>query len=386
MNDRTKRILMIAGAVLIIAGIVIAAIFISTANNNYPNDVESGEPAVSYEVPPQLSESELGTLPNRVEISANLSDVIFNAQFLQVPTYEGSGQLVHPQVLFFEDGFAGFYYLMTFTPYPFFDASHENPSIVGSQDGINWVVPDGLTNPVVGAPEDVARGGHFSDPVMVINGDMLELWWRRSVVRVWEDGRFEQDGLHNRIYRKTTTDLINWTEREIIFDSPYGANHYVSPAVFRDENGLYRVWYVNYDLRFYVIESYDLLEWTQREEIFLTLGEWGLWHHEINFVNGRFEGLFTSLERAGEPDWTPVEKPHRLFHVYSDDGLTFSVGSQILIEQISPELQGMTIHKSSFVLRDGIYQMYFAMYDQSRHWHTFYFEIAEENLYRLFGD
>jgi len=58
--------------------------------------------------------------------------------------------------------------------------------------------------------------------------------------------------------------------------------------------------------------------------------------------------------------------------------------SPALTGRISPELEGMTVHKYTFVRINGVYQMYIAAFDQNDVWRLFYFEIAEENLFRLF--
>src|SRR5699024_8293928 len=67
-------------------------------------------------------------------------------QILDIPTYEGSGKAVHPSVHAFRIPWNGYRFWMAFTPYP--NTQHENPSIVASGDGVNWVVPSGLTNPI----------------------------------------------------------------------------------------------------------------------------------------------------------------------------------------------------------------------------------------------
>jgi len=371
-----KKLLIISIAITLMF-----VLFLAACTTDGINEVNSGDP-VSREEPP-VEPIELGILPNRVEIAEHLNDVVFNAQFLHTPTYDGSNQLVHPHVLHFPDQFLGFYYLMVMTPYPHFTAAYENPSILGSQDGVNWVVPEGIENPVVGIPPDADVGGHFSDPFLLRVGDTLELWWRRNVVREVYEGQWIQDGMHNRIYRKTTTDLVNWTEREIILDCPYNIDNFMSVVVMRYED-MYRVFYTNFDLRMFMIESYDLVNWTPRKYVPLVLGEWGIWHQEFNYIGEIYQGLFTTLERA--PYNSPIFPVHRLFVVESEDGVNFEPGAQILIEAISPELEGMTIHKSSFILKDGYYQMYFAMYGRDRVWHVFYFEIAQENLHMLFED
>jgi hypothetical protein len=67
---------------------------------------------------------------------------------------------------------------MAFTPFP--DDTRENPSIVVSQDGIRWLVPDGATNPVVSA-EEVRRAGYRynSDPELVLTADGQMLLYYR---------------------------------------------------------------------------------------------------------------------------------------------------------------------------------------------------------------
>jgi hypothetical protein len=67
---------------------------------------------------------------------------------LATPSYDGSGQAVEPTVVFFDTPWHGFSYWMAFSPYPNGDPSKENPSIIASQDGINWQVPPGLVNPL----------------------------------------------------------------------------------------------------------------------------------------------------------------------------------------------------------------------------------------------
>lgn len=64
----------------------------------------------------------------------------------------------HPDVEFFPNGFNGYKYWMVFTPY--FGAvenvqiskRYENPTVVVSNDGLNWESPAGIHNPIQGTP------------------------------------------------------------------------------------------------------------------------------------------------------------------------------------------------------------------------------------------
>ena len=63
------------------------------------------------------------------------------ARPLITPTYDGSGEAVHPDILFFPNGWRGWEYWLVITPYPGDDTSKENPSILVSHDGITWREP-----------------------------------------------------------------------------------------------------------------------------------------------------------------------------------------------------------------------------------------------------
>jgi hypothetical protein len=78
---------------------------------------------------------------------------------LAIPTYDGSGQVVEPDVIFFDSPWHGFRYWIAVSPYPFTDPSKENPTIVVSNDGVNWQGLGGQENPLV-----LPNGGdHLSD-------------------------------------------------------------------------------------------------------------------------------------------------------------------------------------------------------------------------------
>ena len=100
---------------------------------------------------------------------------------LTITTYDGSGETTHPDVVDFGTStFGGYRFWMVNTPYPNLDSSFENPSVWASTDGQTWVVPAGLTNPLVPDP----GGSDFnSDPCMVYDSSLgkLRVYYRQSV-------------------------------------------------------------------------------------------------------------------------------------------------------------------------------------------------------------
>lgn len=311
----------------------------------------------------------------QIMVADHLYGIISNARFLDIPTYEHSGQIVHPHVLFFAEPFLGYHYLMVMTPYPYSNRMYENPSILGSQDGILWEVPVGVVNPVSGVPVDVMDGGHYSDPFLLPRGDTLELWFRHTMPR-YIDGEYVQDSMHNRIYRTTSQDLIHWSPLETVFDCADGIDTFMSPVVMHD-GSVYRLWYANYYSVLYYTESADLIHWTPRERLQSNLGGFGIWHHDIMFTGELYEALLLSADFGNEPRF-------RLFYTTSYDGIHFEPGRELVPGKISPALEGMTAYKSTFVRQNGMYQIYLSVFTRDSEWKLFYFEIAEYDLCKLF--
>jgi len=119
---------------------------------------------------------------------------------LNVPTYDGSGQVVHPSVVYSPAAISGFKWWMAMTPYPNSNDQKEDPSILASNDGIEWVVPAGVTNPLVPTPPGASD--HNSDcDLLLVELDGVKTFWM-----------FYRDtvSLNDTIWKITSTDGIVW--------------------------------------------------------------------------------------------------------------------------------------------------------------------------------
>ena len=148
---------------------------------------------------------------------------------LIVPTYDGSGQAVEPDVLYFATAWHGWTYWMVMAPYPAGDGRMENPSILVSQNGRQWVVPPGVSNPIVGPP---ANG---------INSDPTLLYDRRSD-RLVVSYREVSGGL-NSINGTSSPDGISWSPPRRFFSA---AQHNIVGQTLTMRDGVRPVaWSVN---------------------------------------------------------------------------------------------------------------------------------------------
>lgn len=172
-------------------------------------------------------------------IDVDIDEVVayHSAASLAIPTYVADNEeVVHPSILFFPEKWNGYKYWMAMTPYPNQDSAYENPSIVVSQDGETWTDPEGLTNPLVPAP-DV---GYNADPYLFMSNDKktMNLVWKYASVQKY-------------IMLKSTTDGINWTDAVAILTT---ATEEVCPVIIWD-NSQYVMWTVNHDAAPYVLNK-----------------------------------------------------------------------------------------------------------------------------------
>lgn len=149
-----------------------------------------------------------------------------------IPTYDGNNQPTHPSVIKFDTPWNGYTYWMAMTPYPYNSGYYEDPSIVVSNDGINWVVPEGVTNPLCPRPNP----GHNCDVDLVYVEELDELW----MYYVEAD-----DVQSSRVRLLRTSDGVNWTGPQTVIEDPNYMYSILSPSIEILPNGTWMMWYVD---------------------------------------------------------------------------------------------------------------------------------------------
>ncbi|MBA4535704.1 hypothetical protein H1Z61_00790 [Bacillus aquiflavi] len=272
---------------------------------------------------------------------------------LNIPTYvDTDNHATHPRVFKDETKKYGYEWIMVFTPYSQGQDQFENPLIVVSDNGIDWFVPKGLTNPIV-APEKPDEF-HFSDTDLFDNGEELELWFRES--DKINDSRL------SRLLRMTSTDAVNWSEPEITFDFGTGGYGYGSPSVVMMD-GEYQLYYrehMNLNSEGYVLQKARILgDWSEKEEVVFDFGEnykdYVSWHVEINYMDGKY----VALNHAAKDNQFFDGK---LFLFESDDGIHF-YNPKLLISKSLDGFDHSFIYKSSVVKHNNKYWIYYSAFN-----------------------
>lgn len=97
------------------------------------------------------SESALNKAPGYQDFPAYYSD-----------SAHADDQVTHPDVVVLEEPWNGYRYWAVYTPNVMRISIYENPSIVASSDGVHWVEPEGLSNPIEPQPPSTRYPASFS--------------------------------------------------------------------------------------------------------------------------------------------------------------------------------------------------------------------------------
>jgi hypothetical protein len=240
---------------------------------------------------------------------------------IPVTTYEGSGELVHPDVAFFPRGFWGVRYWFAATPYPHGDANFENPSIFDGSSSGEMRVPTGIANPLA-KPE---AGAYLSDPDITFDPDRQELrmYYRQTLPA------------EDQLYLIRSKDGASWSKSQLVI----GAARYslISPAVVREGTGKWRMWTVDARaagcrssgsmLSLQQRRSSDGVTWGMTEPVNLTIPGRVPWHWDVQYVHAK--GEYWAMI-AAYPDGTNCSLTS-LYFARSVDGTTWSVAPSPLL-------------------------------------------------------
>ena len=287
--------------------------------------------------------NKIGILNDKLKYTANADNP------LGIITPYGDNQLTHPKVLYFPNGWNGYKYWMAYTPLPYYDESKENPCIAVSNDMINWTVPEGLVNPL---DVPAVYYDYLSDPhlVYIPETDTLECWYRAV----------DETNLAEVIYRRTTTDGVNWTPKEIMYSRASGnILQLLSPAIIWDSaRKLYKIWVVdNYRIKYY--ETPDGKNWQYIKTLTVYYGEsTATWHIDVEETDLGYEMLIATKGSNGARD--------SLFHAVFTENQTWADATKIIQPGEVGSWDDDAIYRSCFLKINGIYYVWYAGVSKQR--------------------
>ncbi|HAR85223.1 MAG TPA: hypothetical protein DCR69_05790 [Clostridium sp.] len=287
---------------------------------------------------------------------------------LVTPTYDGSNQAVHPDVLYTQNGWNGYKYLMGLTPYPNGNDDYENPQILVSNDGSNFNYLKDSKNPL-DIPKDVANGGHYSDINICLVDDILEVYFRYNPPC---SNNKNTDNCTNMVYVMKSKDGIRWSDKELVlapdtFNKKYD---YVSPIIIYDK-GVYKIWFSNYSSDLYYTETNDFKNFKDIQVCKFQdkISTFHLWHHDLIKTDLGYEIVINGYNNneAGNQG---------LYYAVSKDGVNFLPMKNLFNPSEGEEsFDNSTLYKSSLVRLKNRYLLYYSARSKSGQWRI---GLAEE--------
>lgn len=290
---------------------------------------------------------------------------LMNAAVPQViPTYDGTDQPTHPSVVKFDQPWHGYQYWMAMTPYPFNDGSYENPSIVASNDGENWVVPAGVTNPLVGTPNP----GHNCDADLVYVPELDEL----RIYYVEAD-----DIISSRVKMMSSRDGVQWSEPQVVLKDLIRKYSILSPSIEILPDGTYMMWYVdtgnagwnsqNNQVKYRT--SADGIHWSGAVTCtdFVQPG-YQIWHIDVHYdaPTETYYAIYPAYPNGTDCDHC------NLFFAVNRTGKQWETFNQpILKPSVAGGWDDFCIYRSSMLIDNGILKVWYgAKKQEDSSWHT----------------
>ena len=265
---------------------------------------------------------------------------------IDIPTYDGTGQAVHPDVVLFDNGWHGSKYWLTMTPYAASNQTLENPSILTSDDGVHVSVPMGLTNPVIPAPHSAKD--YNSDP---------ELLYEPQTRRLVLFDRFV-DKKSNTINVLTTRDGVTWARARAPLS--VRAHQAVSPTIAPRIDAPAKMWTVNagkagcnakttrVEVRTATDQQGRFVEtgWSKPAPAELTIPGYTIWHIKARWVPEKSEYwmLISAYPNGGNGC-----KTDDLFFARSGDGTHWKAYTTPVVRHEDREWTAAAVYRSTFL-------------------------------------
>jgi len=263
---------------------------------------------------------------------------------LTTPTYDGSGELVHPDAVVFPERWQGRRYWVSGTPYPTGNPKYENPSLYQGYTSRQMTPPAGATNPLA---QPGALGGYLSDPDMLFDPDrnQLRMYYRQTTQEA------------DLLFLITSQNGLQWSAPQRVFTGErYGL---ISPSIVRDSASAWRMWSVyavaqgcyslNAEMSLAQRRSVDGVIWGDPEPVNLRIPGRVPWHLDVQYIPSKKEywALIAAYPEGRTCSQTAV------FFARSTDGTDWTVSPNPLLGPYEFGPLNDLVYRSTFHYHEG---------------------------------
>jgi len=292
----------------------------------------------------------------------NFESVLFNnRRTLKIPTYDGSGQVVHPDVYYNASGWNGYKYWLAITPYPNGNYMFENPSIITSDDGINWKVPPGLTNPLDAQP----GVGYNSDPNLAYKNGILYIWYR------------EVSGGYNKLKMRNSSDGVNWSDEYSSLEMP---NHgLLSPSIiYNSTDDKFYMWNV-VSPGYYVVlrNSSDGITWSAPKNTSIAITDKDVWH-----VNTEYDAYTSTYYMVMVVGTVRVSWDY-IYFAYSKNMIDWTVVNEPMMSRSSSSSNSVFLYQSAILPLENEVKLWYSAKSSENKWSLGFATTSRDDFERL---
>jgi predicted GH43/DUF377 family glycosyl hydrolase len=270
-----------------------------------------------------------------------------------LPLSQDSAQgVVHPDMLFFPNGFEGYKYWLFYTPYP--PPGQENPYLARSNDGLHFS-DSGFHNPLLVRTQPW-EARHLADVDVVFANGMLYMYYMGcSSAGVACIGMASSP--NGRDWLKNPANPILYPTQD------WEASWVGAPAVYYD-GGTFWMWFSGgYTTGIELASSTDGVNWTRENDgdpvLTGTPDEWdagGISHPDVIFYKGKFWLYYWGFSATGTNHYrlglaTSVDKVHWVKSCHNP-----------VLDTIPHSWEGYHIYRSSPVIIDDTMWLYYSAY------------------------
>ena len=251
-------------------------------------------------------------------------------------------QAVHPDVVYVPEGWNGYKYWMSVSPFPNQDAKYEDPHVWASSDGYSWVAPG--KNPVV--PLVDPNDCEYSDADLIFVNGTMYMYYRLNN----KNNTPAYDNDETTVYRISSTDGVSWSQPEkTSLQNILPSGDLASPAVLF-ENGNWYMFYVNTIARKIVrMASSDGVNWANSRDIFSMATAW-----HLNVV--KIGDLYMLIVNEGTADGSKI-------FIYTSGDMTNWTNRGVLL---SPSVSGWDstrLYRASVVVEGEKFRLWYSAYE-----------------------
>lgn len=296
---------------------------------------------------------------------------LYNADnYLEIPTFtadgKNEGEVTHPDIIKFGSPWNGYLYWMAVTPNQTGNSQFENPCIVASNDGLNWVVPEGINNPLTGIEEEPLPY-HNCDVDLIYDdaSDSLFVYYVRSK----DDKPYGTSGFTPseikliRVSKSMDGFNITAPETVVVSEMRYDV---LSPSIVKKSNNEWYMWcvdtrdtgYCNQTNHVDYRTSTDGINWSEPQSLEGTFVQRGYqpWHIDVEYIaeKNEYHAVFPAYQDGGTSAYT------ELFFAKSTDGIIWTNYEKPLLTVKSGSWDRDFIYRASFIVENNIMKVWYS--------------------------